>query len=237
MGQQSQIAGKSVTSLRISGSINIMLIAVAILAVIMSGVWHPNLAIKWMGTRIGGENILRDVIMIGIGCASLFFSGKEERRANNFSWDPLKEVAQLFAGIFTCMIPVMAMLHASQQGPFGAAIGWLTGADGAPRNALYFWATGLLSSCLDNAPAYLVFFQLAGGDPVHLMGPMSTTLAAISLGAVFMGAMSYIGNAPNFMVYAIARRHRVAMPSFFGYLLWSGMILIPLFTAMTWLFV
>jgi Na+/H+ antiporter NhaD/arsenite permease-like protein len=91
-----------------------------------------------------------------------------------------------------------------------------------PDNAVYFWATGILSSFLDNAPTYLVFFQLAGGDPSALMGPLAKTLTAISLGAVFMGANTYIGNAPNFMVYAIARRAGVNMPGFFPYMIWSG---------------
>src|SRR5579885_2073828 len=94
----------------------------------------------------------------------------------------------------------------------------------------------LLSSFLDNAPTYLVFFYLAGGDPVVLMGPLAGTLTAISLGAVFMGANTYVGNAPNFMVYAIARRAGVKMPSFFAYMLWSGGILLPLFIVVTWLF-
>jgi Na+/H+ antiporter NhaD/arsenite permease-like protein len=108
--------------------------------------------------------------------------------------------------------------------------------DGTPDNAVYFWATGVLSSFLDNAPTYLVFFQLAGGDPAALMGPLAKTLTAISLGAVFMGANTYIGNAPNFMVYAIARRTGVNMPGFFPYMIWSGAILFPVFATVTWLF-
>jgi Na+/H+ antiporter NhaD/arsenite permease-like protein len=145
-------------------------------------------------------------------------------------------VAYLFAGIFICIIPVMAMLHAGANGPFAAVIRTLTGADELPNVPVYFWATGLLSSFLDNAPTYLVFFELAGGDPALLMGALSKTLAAISIGAVFMGAMTYIGNAPNFMVYAIARRAGVSVPSFFTYMLWSSVILLPLFAGVTWLF-
>jgi Na+/H+ antiporter NhaD/arsenite permease-like protein len=105
----------------------------------------------------------------------------------------------------------------------------VTGPDGAPNDFAYFWMTGFLSSFLDNAPTYLVFFELAGGDPETLMTTLGTTLAAISAGAVFMGANTYIGNAPNFMVYAIARQQGVRMPSFFGYMLWSGAVLIPAF--------
>jgi Na+/H+ antiporter NhaD/arsenite permease-like protein len=101
---------------------------------------------------------------------------------------------------------------------------------------MYFWLTGVLSSFLDNAPTYLVFFNLAGGDAAQLMGPMAATLTAISAGAVFMGANSYIGNAPNFMVKAVAESRGVTMPSFFGYMLWSGCILLPLFVLLTFIF-
>ncbi len=174
--------------------------------------------------------------MIGVGLASLAVTGARARAENGFDWEPIREVAYLFAGIFICIIPVMAMLQAGTDGLFAPAIYFLKHPDGAPNNAVYFWATGLLSSFLDNAPTYLVFFELAGGDPAALMGPLAKTLAAISLGAVFMGANTYIGNAPNFMVYAIARRSGVKMPSFFGYMLWSSAILLPLFVAVTWLF-
>jgi Na+/H+ antiporter NhaD/arsenite permease-like protein len=101
---------------------------------------------------------------------------------------------------------------------------------------MYFWATGILSSFLDNAPTYLVFFNTAGGDPEALMGPMANTLLAISAGAVFMGANTYIGNAPNFMVRSIAEERGIPMPSFFGYMLWSGLILLPIFGLITILF-
>jgi Na+/H+ antiporter NhaD/arsenite permease-like protein len=108
-------------------------------------------------------------------------------------------------------------------------VGLVTGPGGGPNDFAYFWMTGILSSFLDNAPTYLVFFEIAGGDPEVLMTTLGTTLAAISAGAVFMGANTYIGNAPNFMVYAIARQQGVRMPSFFGYMLWSGAVLFPMF--------
>ncbi len=104
---------------------------------------------------------------------------------------------------------------------------------GAPKEAAYFWTTGALSAFLDNAPTYLVFFELAGGDAQQLMGPLAGTLAAISMGAVYMGALTYIGNAPNFMIYAIANEHGIKMPSFFGYLAWAGAVLIPAFLIVT----
>jgi Na+/H+ antiporter NhaD/arsenite permease-like protein len=115
-------------------------------------------------------------------------------------------------------------------------IALVTHTDGSNNPAAYFWLTGGLSSFLDNAPTYLVFFQLAGGDPQTLMTAQAATLAAISSGAVFMGANTYIGNAPNFMVYAIARQAGVKMPSFFGYMVWSGLVLIPTFILATFLF-
>jgi Na+/H+ antiporter NhaD/arsenite permease-like protein len=174
--------------------------------------------------------------MIFVGLASLRVTNPASRAANGFDWEPIREVAYLFAGIFVCIIPVMAMLHAGAGGPFATVIGILTAVDGRPNDPAYFWATGVLSSFLDNAPTYLVFFELAGGDPATLMETLSKTLAAISLGAVFMGASTYIGNAPNFMVYAIARRAGVNAPSFFSYMLWSSAVLLPLFAAVTILF-
>jgi Na+/H+ antiporter NhaD/arsenite permease-like protein len=117
-----------------------------------------------------------------------------------------------------------------------AIVHLVTGADGKPIDVMYFWATGLLSSFLDNAPTYLVFFNLAGGDAQALMTTGATTLAAISAGAVFMGANSYIGNAPNFMVKAIAESRGVRMPSFFAYLGWAFAVLVPVFLLTSWIF-
>jgi Na+/H+ antiporter NhaD/arsenite permease-like protein len=223
--------------LQVAGTVNFWLIAVAISAIIMSGIWKPGIGFDILGTRIEMQNLVRETIMILVGIASLVLTPRKLRAENGFEWEPLKEVAKLFAGIFICIIPVMAMLHAGMKGPFAPVIELLTAASGAPRNEVYFWATGLLSSFLDNAPTYLVFFELAGGDPAILMGKLASTLAAISLGAVFMGANTYIGNAPNFMVYAIARNAGISMPSFFGFMLWSGAILLPLFALVTFIFI
>jgi Na+/H+ antiporter NhaD/arsenite permease-like protein len=112
----------------------------------------------------------------------------------------------------------------------------VTDDSGRPNDALYFWLIGALSSFLDNAPTYLMFFNLAGGDPATLMASLATTLTAISAGAVFMGANTYIGNAPNFMVKSIAQSRGVRMPGFFGYMAWSSLILLPLFALLTLLF-
>jgi Na+/H+ antiporter NhaD/arsenite permease-like protein len=148
----------------------------------------------------------------------------------------MQEVAKLFIGIFLTMIPVLAMLKAGEQGPFAAVARAVTGPDGQALPWAYFWFSGSLSSFLDNAPTYLVFFNLAGGDPQVLMTTGAATLAAISAGSVFMGANTYIGNAPNFMVKAVAEENGVKMPSFFGYMIWSCAILIPCFLLVTVVF-
>ncbi|WP_424631517.1 sodium:proton antiporter [Bradyrhizobium sp. SYSU BS000235] len=223
-------------SLELHGKINLILIAVIIVAILMSAQWKPGIAWSVAGVELQLQDLLRDIIFIVVTIASVALTRKEHRDANSFAWGPIKEVAILFAAIFICIIPVMAMLQAGSQGPFAGLLTLVTHPDGSNNNAAYFWLTGGLSSFLDNAPTYLVFFQLAGGDPHILMTAKATTLAAISSGAVFMGANTYIGNAPNFMVYAIARQAGVKMPSFFGYMIWSGLVLIPTFILATFLF-
>ena len=158
------------------------------------------------------------------------------RIANAFTWVPIREVAILFAGIFVTIVPVLAALKAGAAGPFAPLLHLVKRPDGTPIVASYFWLTGALSSVLDNAPTYLVFFDTAGGDPVRLMAEGSATLLAISCGAVFMGANTYLGNAPNFMVKSICEEQGIRMPGFFGYLAWSGLILLPLFGLLTLVF-
>ena len=221
---------------KLHGLGNLALIGVIILAILMSAAWKPGVAFTVMGTPVEWQNLARDGIFVLVTLASLALTKKEFRERNGFTWGPILEVAKLFAGIFITMIPVLAMLKAGKDGAFAPLVALVTHPDGSPNNAAYFWMTGILSSFLDNAPTYLVFFELAGGDPATLMTKGAMTLAAVSLGAVFMGANSYIGNAPNFMVYAIARDGGVKMPSFFGYMLWSGAFLIPCFVLVTFIF-
>ena len=220
---------------RVSGGINFALIAV-IIAAILASARLDILRVMVAGVEIEAGNLLRDVVMVAVTLASLWLTPRAERAENGFSWGPMIEVAKLFAGIFITIIPVLAMLRAGSGGAFAPLVALVSNPDGSARNAAYFWLAGGLSSFLDNAPTYLVFFELAGGDARVLMEAGASTLAAISAGAVFMGANSYIGNAPNFMVYAIARQGGVAMPGFFGYLVWSGCILVPLFLLITALF-
>jgi Na+/H+ antiporter NhaD/arsenite permease-like protein len=142
------------------------------------------------------------------------------------------------------MIPALAILKAGSEGALAGIINMVSD-NGQPNNAMFFWMAGALSSFLDNAPTYLVFFNTAGGivgleaEQIAgvLMTDMAPTLVAISAGAVFMGANSYIGNAPNFMVRSIAEDMGVKMPSFFGYMAWSVGILIPLFILTTFIFI
>ena len=218
------------------GAINFVLLGAVVALVLMSGIWKPGIEFDVMGTPVGLPGLVRDIGLVAVTAVSLAVTPRAVHENNQFGWAPMQEVAKLFAGIFLTIIPVIAMLQAGVDGPFGAVVRAVTNADGTPNPAAYFWATGLLSSFLDNAPTYLVFFNTAGGDAVQLMGPLASTLAAISAGAVFMGANTYIGNAPNLMVKAIAEDRGVKMPSFFGYMAWSGGILIPLFLVVTWLF-
>ena len=128
------------------------------------------------------------------------------------------------------------MLRAGHSGAFASLVALVTNEAGEFNNMMFFWLTGMLSAFLDNAPTYLAFFNLAGGDPVAMMNTHSQTLMAVSMGAVFMGAVSYIGNAPNFMVVAICGERSIKMPSFFGYMIWSIGILFPTFFIVNWIF-
>jgi Na+/H+ antiporter NhaD/arsenite permease-like protein len=229
--------GESVSriDLRISGGINLLLVAGVIGAILVSGTWKPGISFHVYGTEVGLENIVRDGALALIAVLSLVLTPNEHREANDFTWEPIVEVAILFAGIFTCIIPVLAMLQAGKEGEFAWLLATVTAPDGSPRPIAYFWLTGILSAVLDNAPTYLVFFELAGGDARELMGPLAATLAAISMGAVYIGALTYLGNAPNLMTYAIATERGVKMPSFFGYMGWAGAIMLPILALLTYL--
>ena len=215
------------------GRINFLLLACIVGLVLLSGIWKSPTVFRVQGIDIGLPGLVRDIGLLAVTVVSLKLTAAQVHEANQFSWGPMQEVAKLFAGIFLTIVPVIAMLKAGTNGPFSAVVMAVTRADGTPDPAMYFWASGLLSSFLDNAPTYLVFFNTAGGDPQLLMTTLAPTLAAISAGSVFMGANTYIGNAPNLMVKAIAEERGVKMPGFFGYMVWSGAVLIPLFVVMT----
>jgi Na+/H+ antiporter NhaD/arsenite permease-like protein len=168
----------------------------------------------------------REGVLILMSVMSLLTTKRQCRTDNKFTYSPILEVAILFAGIFVTMIPALLILNAR-----GVELG-------ITQPWHFFWATGSLSSFLDNTPTYLAFFSMAQGLGLNgdMMGIPTIFLKAISAGAVFMGANSYIGNGPNFMVKAIAEEYKLKMPSFFGYMTYSCAVLIPLFIVVTLVF-
>ena len=220
-------------SLKIDGKINFILIGIIIFAVILSGQdFLQDSALSYKGETLMTYGILMQVIvLLLVTYISLKITPGSIRKGNDFTWEPIKEVAKLFATIFITMVPAIEMLKGvkNEEGPMS----WMKSvliADGENIDFMYYWFTGILSSFLDNAPTYVVFFTTAGE---HTTG---STLLAISCGAVFMGAMTYIGNAPNFMVKSIAEENKIKMPSFFGFMVWSILILIPILIIVSLLF-
>jgi Na+/H+ antiporter NhaD/arsenite permease-like protein len=214
------------TRIGIEGTQNILLLAAVICAVLMSGVWKPGVVFDVLGTSLELPNVLRDVLLIALALISLAITPKEIRKHNAFHWEPIVEVAKIFAGIFVTIIPVITILAAGRDGALGFLATFVRAADGTLDDRALFWITGVLSAFLDNAPTYLVFFNLAGGDAQALMGPLASTLKAISMAAVYFGALTYIGNAPNFMIKAIAEDREVPMPSFFAYFAYAAALLV-----------
>ena len=218
------------------GKLNFVWLLGAIFFVLLSGLWKSDVSFNVLGTGVGLPGLVRDAGLVMMAWLSWMTTTQSIRIKNQFHFDPVFEVAKLFVAIFITIAPVIAMLQAGVDGPFVQLVHLVHDASGAPIDSHYFWATGLLSGFLDNAPTYLVFFNLAGGDVARLTTDYASTLAAISAGSVFMGALSYIGNAPNFMVKSIAEHSGLKMPSFFGYMAWSFGILVPLFALLTVLF-
>ncbi|SVA21261.1 uncharacterized protein METZ01_LOCUS74115, partial [marine metagenome] len=223
--------------LGVEGVFNLGLILGVIGAVLISGFWKPHISLEiYHGVHLELQNITRDLLLLVLAYASWTYTPQQIRKDNEYTWFPIIEVAKLFAGIFITIIPAIAILKAGTNGVLAGIISSVSNENG-PINMMYFWYTGVLSSFLDNAPTYLVFFNTAGGDPITLMGEMKNTLLAISMGAVFMGANTYIGNAPNFMVKSISESSGIKMPSFFGFFFkWAIPILLPLFIIVSWLF-
>lgn len=216
------------TKCQIYGQFNFILLAAIIGAVLLSGIWQAPF-ISIFGSSIPLQNIVRDLLFIFITFLSFFLTPKQVRAGNEFNWEPILEVAKLFIGIFITIVPVIAILKAGDQGALSAISHFVTDEAQNPIPIAYFWLCGLLSGFLDNAPTYLIFFNLAGGNAPLLMTDFARTLLAISMGSVFMGALTYIGNAPNLMVKNLAQQAQIKMPSFLGYLKWSFLILLPLF--------
>ena len=214
----------------IEGKRNIALLVLIIATVIVTpGLPNIQLA-QFFGVHITLTDSMRVLTFLGLGLLSYRITPHDIHKKQHFNFHPVSEVARVFLCIFITLAPVGQMLAAGKNGPFASLLNLMSTANPAPY---YFWLSGLFSSFLDNAPTYVVFFKLAGGNAVDLTTTYSSILVAISLGAVFMGALTYIGNAPNFMVRSIAKQHGVAMPSFVGYMIWSLLILLPLFLIMS----
>ncbi len=207
---------------------------------ILSGTWHAG-EVSVLGVRENVQDLARDGMLLLLLAASWRTTPRRIRAANGFSWEPVREVAILFAAIFLTLIPALAILRAGELGAMAPLLRTVR------RPAHFFWAAGLLSSLLDNAPTYLAFLATALGRfapgladrqaVLSLAASHAPYLKAISSGAVFMGANTYLGNAPNFMIRSIAEEMGVEMPSFFGYILrFTLPFLVPVFLLATWIF-
>lgn len=220
-------------SVKLDGLKNIPLLGLIIASVILSGIGEQKL-IKFFGIDMSVQSIIRDLFLFGIGVYSLKTTSKEIHEKNNFNFIPLKEVAEIFIVIFLTLIPVSYILKEGANGAFSGFFNWVSSSNGIDATRCFF-GTGSLSSFLDNAPTYLIFFNLSSGNADILMNSLSNVLKAISLGSVFWGAVTYIGNAPNIMVRSIAEQEKIKMPSFLGYMLWSFGILIPYFFLLSYI--
>jgi len=202
----------------IQGKLNLILLLAVVFSVILSGSYKDSLGdVVLFGNELKKTFLLRDIFLLIMAIISYKFTSLALRDENGFTWFPITEVAKLFAGIFITVIPVLSILKLDYANSFSEF-----------STSMYFWLTGILSAFLDNAPTYLVFFTSTNQSSEELMNGI-VILLAISSGAVFMGALTYIGNAPNFMVRSIAEENGIPMPSFFGYMLWSFSILFPIF--------
>jgi Na+/H+ antiporter NhaD/arsenite permease-like protein len=220
----------------IDGRGNLLLLCAAIGIQIICGSWKDSFAIPFYILSLPAADLVRLLGLLALAGLSLHWTPTQVRIANQFSWGPMKEIAILFAGIFVTIFPLLAILDAGKNGAMGGLIRIVTDINGQPIDWAYFTATGTVSSLLDNAPTFLVFFNAAGADPSKLMSANATTLLAISAGAVFWGGLTYIGNGPNFMVRSIAQDQNVPMPNFFAYIFLSGAVLLPALALITWIF-
>jgi Na+/H+ antiporter NhaD/arsenite permease-like protein len=231
---------ESAEPLRILGAHNFLYLLGVLGAVILSGVWHPG-EIEVLRIQLPIENLVRDGALVLLLLASWTTTAPRIRQANGYSWRPIQEVAILFAAIFATLLPVLAILKAGERGALAPVL------SSVHTPAQFFWTTGLLSSLLDNAPTYLAFLSTALGRffpglpertaVLRLIAEHGSFLRAIATGAVFMGANTYLGNAPNLMVKSIAEEAGVEMPSFLGYVgRYSLPVLVPVFLIAAWVF-
>lgn len=231
------------TTVVIVGKQNFLIILGVLVGIIISGIWIPGISWEIFGVDVHLENVLRDLFFIFLTIVSLKITSDKVRKDNNFNWHPIIEVAKIFAGIFLTIVPVITILEAGKNGAFGSVVDITHTSDGEPINVIYFWVTTVLSAFLDNAPTYLVFFKMAGAQAPEgvaaadfLMNGIPATLLAISMGTVFTGPLTYIGNAPNFMVKSMAEQEGIKMPSFFGYFFIAIIVLVPIYILLNFIF-
>lgn len=231
--------------LRVHGAYNFLLLLGIVIVVLLSGTLKLG-EVSLFHLHFEVASLLRDALIVLLGIVSLKTTAAQCREANGFSWFPIREVGFLFIGIFMTIVAPLKILQAGAAGSAAPLLSIVS------SPASYFWLSGTLSSFLDNAPTYLTFFNMSLGNlgvaPGDVTGILTNTLAhpnahlfiedltALSVGSVFFGACTYIGNAPNFMVRSIAEESKIPMPSFFGYVLWSIAILVPLFLLLTVIF-
>jgi len=211
---------------RLRGWGNLALIGMAVAGVLAQSAWQPG-AVVLLGQPIAGEKLVTSLAFLVLGGLAALTTPRAVHEANLFEWEPIAEVAKLFPAIFITILPVLALIAAGAAGPLAPLITLTARADGTPSVPAYFWLTGIVGGFLDNAPTYLLFFRQAGIDAARLDGAPGDILRAISAASVLFGGLTYIGNAPNMMIRAIAAHRGVRMPGFFGYLAHAGLALAP----------
>ncbi|MGH7008482.1 MAG: sodium:proton antiporter, partial [Stellaceae bacterium] len=221
--------------LGIDGGVNLLLLLGAALTMMLRTYYPMPGTVTAFGVTWGFNDIVADGLFVVLTLLSLTLTKKATRQENEFVWTPIAEVAILFAAVFVTLVPLDAIARAGTAGPADPLLAHMF-AGGAPNNALFYLLPGGLSSILDNVPAYLVFFGLAGGSAGLLTGKLALTLAAISAGASYFGALTYIGNAPNLMVKSVVESYGVKMPNFIAYIGWSAVCLLPPLLLTGWLF-
>ncbi|HYL32312.1 MAG TPA: sodium:proton antiporter [Stellaceae bacterium] len=224
-----------IEKLGVDGAINLLLLLGTALTMMLRTYYPVPGSVTIFDVTWSFDDIVSDVLFIILALLSLRFTKSATRQENTFVWTPIIEVSILFAAIFVTLVPIDAIMAAGASGPAAPLLAQ-TFVGGTPDNTLFYLLPGALSSVLDNAPAYLVFFGLAGGNATLLTGKLALTLAAISAGASYFGAMTYIGNAPNLMVKSVVESYGVKMPNFFAYVGWAAVCLLPLLLLTAWLF-
>ncbi len=218
-------------SFTIKGIRNLLLLIIILLTVILCDF---DKTFEVFGEQYKYSSLLRNVILVSVSFLSIKITHKNIREQNGFTIAPIKEVAEFFIAIFITVAPVLYILGKGQNGALSFIFDWI-----APNGEFIlskcFWISGLLSSILDNAPTFLIFFHITSGNALELMTTKASLLMSFSISTVFMGALTYIGNAPNLMVRSISESYGVKVPSFLGYMFWSLGILIPIFLIISYL--